>query len=256
MMRSVRIPIAALVCCASLLPAAIAQAAETVTINSAGFSPDKLGVATNVFAGARIGSTSQATPSPITHVNLYGPAGLTLNLVGTGTCNAAELENVGPGACPANSKAGSGGGEGVFELGREVIKEKFTLELFLGDNGAGSTALLIYLNGVAPVPVQEVFTATVIQGPKPYGLGLSMNVPIVKFLPEASAASASSLLISIGTKSTPYFKTVNGKRKLFHVRGVVMPKSCPPGGWPVASQFSFEDGSTVMAKRKVPCPKR
>jgi hypothetical protein len=255
-MLKAQIRVAALVACALLLAAASAQAAETVTITNAGFSPDKLGVPTNVFGSATIGSTNTPVPSPITHVNVYGPAGVTLNLAGTGTCSAAALENVGPEACPADSKAGFGGGEGVYEIAKEVITEQFTLDFFLGDNRPGHTVLLIYLNGSTPVSVQLVFTAPVIQGPKPYGLGFSVNVPLIKVLPEASDASARTTFLTIGANNVAYFKTVHGKRKLFHVKGIIIPKSCPRGGWPVASQFSFEDGSTVMAKHKIPCPKR
>lgn len=247
---------AALAFCAFTLAAAGASAAETVTITSAGFSPDRLGVPTNVFGSATIGSTNLPVPSPITHVNVYGPAGVTLNLEGTGTCNAAELENVGPEACPADSRAGFGGGEGVYEIAKEVITEQYTLDFFLADNRPGHTVLLIYLNGSAPVSVQLVFTAPVIQGPKPYGLGFSVEVPLIKVLPEASDASARTTFLTIGAKNVAYFKTVHGKRRLFHVKGIIIPKTCPRGGWPVASQFSFEDGSTVMAKRKIPCPKR
>jgi hypothetical protein len=256
-MLGARIRVAALVFC--VLPftaAATAHAAETVTITSAGFSPDRLGVPTNVFGSATIGSTNLPVPSPITHVNVYGPAGVTLSLEGTGTCNAAALENVGPEACPANSKAGFGGGEGVYEIAKEVITEQFTLDFFLGDNRPGHTVLLIYLNGSTPVSVQLVFTAPVIQGPKPYGLGFSVNVPLIKVLPEASDASARTTFLTIGASNVAYFKTVHGKRRLFHVKGIIIPKSCPRGGWPVASQFTFEDGSSVMAKRKIPCPKR
>jgi len=264
MMPRVRNPHAALALCASmalacfafLLAATAAQAAETVSITAAGFSPDRLGVPTNVFGSATIGSTNLPVPSPITHVNVYGPAGSTLNLQGTGTCNAAALENVGPEACPANSKAGFGGGEGIYEIAKELIKEKYTLDFFLADNRPGHTVMLIYLNGSTPVSIQLVFTAPVINGPKPYGLGFSVNVPIIKVLPEASDASATSTFLTIGATNVAYFKTVHGKRRLFHVKGLITPRSCPRGGWPVASQFSFEDGSTVMAKRKIPCPKR
>ena len=224
-------------------------------ITTAGFSPDKLGVPTNVFGSATIGSTNLPVPSPITHVNVYGPAGVTLDLQGTGTCTVAQLENIGPHACPANSKAGFGGGEGVYELAQEIINEKFTLDFFLGDNRPGHTELLIYLNGSSPVSIQLVFKAPVVHGPKPYGLGFSLNVPIIKVLPEASDASATSSFLTLGAKNVAYFKKVHGKRKLFHVKGIITPKSCPHGGWPVATQFSFQDGSTVMSTSKIPCPK-
>jgi hypothetical protein len=256
MVRRAQISLTAALICGSLLLVASARAEETLKITSAGFNPDRLGVPTNVFGSATIGSTNLPVPSPTTHVDVYGPAGVTLDLRGTGTCNEAQLENIGPEACPANSKAGFGGGEGVYELAHELINEKFTLDFFLGDNRPGHTVLLIYLNGSTPVSVQLVFTAPVINSPKPYGLGFSLNVPIIKVLPEASDASAKSSFLTLGAKNVAYYRVVKGKRKLFHVRGIITPKSCPAGGWPVASRFTFEDGSTVMSTSKIPCPKK
>jgi hypothetical protein len=256
-MPRVRIIATALVGCALMLAAATAaQAEETVTITKAGFSPDALGVPTNVFGSATIGSTNLPVPSPITHINVMGPAGLTLNLEGTGTCSAATLENTGPQACPADSKAGFGGGEGAYEIAHEIIHEPFTVDFFLGNNKPGHVELLIYLDGSSPVSIQLVFTAPVIQEPKPYGLGFSLNVPLIKVLPEASDASAISAFFTAGANNVAYFKKVHGKKKLFHVKGIITPKTCPSGGWPGASEFSFEDGTTVKATTKIPCPKK
>lgn len=256
-MPRVRIIATALVGCALMLAAATAaQAEETVTITKAGFSPDALGVPTNVFGSATIGSTNLPVPSPITHINVMGPAGLTLNLEGTGTCSAATLENTGPQACPADSKAGFGGGEGAYEIAHEIIHEPFTVDFFLGNNKPGHVELLIYLDGSSPVSIQLVFTAPVIQEPKPYGLGFSLNVPLIKVLPEASDASAISAFFTAGADNVAYFKKVHGKKKLFHVKGIITPKTCPSGGWPGASEFSFEDGTTVKATTKIPCPKK
>lgn len=39
------------------------------------------------------------------------------------------------------------------------------------------------------------------------------------------------------------------------IAGIILPKRCPHGGWPVASRFSFQDGQEVMATRTVPCPR-
>lgn len=248
------VAITALAGCTLLGTAAAWAEGETVTITEAGFSPDGLGVPTNAFGRALIGATSP-TPSPITHVNVLGPAGVTLNLQGSGTCSVAKLEQAGPKACPANSKAGTGGGEGVYEIGHEVIKEAFTFNVFLTDNQPGHVQLAIYLDGSTPVSIEIVFTASVIQEPKPYGLGFSLNVPLIKVLPEASDASAVSTYITLGAKNLSYYKTVHGKRKLEHIKGIITPKTCPAGGWPVATEFSFQDGQTVMAKHTIPCHK-
>jgi hypothetical protein len=253
---TVRIIATTLAACALLLGAGAtaAQAEETVTITQAGFSPDRLGVPTNVFGRATIGSTNLPVPSPITHFTAYGPAGATMNLEGTGTCTAAKLENVGPEACPADSRAGFGEVEGAYEIAKEVIHENATLEFFLANNRPGHVELLLYLDGASPVSIQLVFTATVIQGPKPYGLGFSLNVPLIKVLPEASDASAVGGFLTVGARNVAYYKKVHGKRKLFHVKGLITPKTCHKG-WPVETQISFEDGSTVTAKRTIPCPK-
>jgi len=252
MRRLARALLAAL--CLTAAGAASAQAAETVQITQAGFSPSTLGAPTNAFGSATIGSTEGPVPAPIEHVNVYGPAGVTLNLEGTGTCAPATLERIGPTACPANSRAGFGGGEGIYMLGGELVKEKYTLDFFLSDNRPGHVALVVFLEGHSPVSVEVVFGGSVIRGPKPYGLGFSLNVPLIKVLPEASDASATSAFVTLGAHNVAYYRNVHGRRTLFHVKGIILPKSCPRGGWPVASQFKFQDGSTVMAKRSVPCP--
>jgi hypothetical protein len=241
-------------CAASALAAAPAYAEETVRITGAGFSPNVLGAPTNAFGSAAIGSTDLPVPSPITHVDVYGPAGLTLNLEGSTTCKPERLEQIGPKACPANSRAGSGGGEGTYELGGEIIREPYTIELFLADNQPGHVALMFFLKGTSPVSIEIVFGGTVITAPPPYGLGFSVDVPLIKVLPEASDASATTAFLRIGAKDATYYKTVHGKRRLLHVKGIILPRRCPRGGWPVASSFTFEDGSTVLAKRTIACP--
>jgi hypothetical protein len=246
--------IVVLACAACSLAPAEAAAEETVRINEAGFSPNVLGAPTNAFGSAVIGSTTSALPSPITHVDVYGPAGVTLNLEGTSTCVRERLERFGPAGCPANSKAGVGGGEGVYELAHEVITEPYTVEFFLTDNRPGQVAMVILLKGNDPVEIEVYFSASVITGPPPYGLGFSVEVPLIKVLPEASYASARTAFLHLGANGSTYYRRVHGRRKRLHVKGIVLPEHCPHGGWPVASRFTFEDGQSVMAKRTVPCP--
>jgi hypothetical protein len=93
------------------------------------------------------------------------------------------------------------------------------------------------------------------ESPKPYGLGFSINVPLIKVLPEASDASAKSTFLKLGAKGQTYVRVLAGKRKRVPVRGIVTPRSCPHGGWPVATQFNFEDGSSVTSTSKIACPR-
>ncbi len=248
-----RILLAVLVVCVGLTLAAVAWGAQTLTIHTS-FSPDKLGSPTNLSATAVFGSTLPGVPSPIRNVTAYGPAGLEVDVSGAGTCTVAKLEAVGANACPADSRLGLGGGVGLLELAGEVIHEPFTLEFFNGPKENGHMAILVYVNADTPVSVQLVLVAKEIYGPKPYGWGVTFEIPIIPTLPGASYASVEKTSFTIGDLKVGYFKTIHGKRKLVHVRGVVVPKTCPAGGFPYEASFSFADATTNTYKGTIPCP--
>ncbi len=249
-----RAGLVALVVGACLTVAAVAWATETLTIYTR-FSPDKLGAPTNLSATATLGSSTGGLPSPIRKVTAYGPAGLEVDTRGAGTCTVAVLEGPeGPAGCPANSRVGFGGGTGVLELAKELIHEPFTLEFFLGPKEAGHVVILIYVNASTPVSYQVAIPATEVQGPKPYGWGVTFEVPLIQTLPGASAVSAEKTFFTIGDSKVAYFEKVHGKRKLVHVRGIVVPKTCPRGGFPYEVTIGFQDGTSTTYKGSYPCP--
>lgn len=250
------IVIAALLGCICMTGATSAWAGENVSIK-AKFTPNILGSPTNASGSATIMSTIPGEiPSPIVGFTIKGPAGLTLDTKGTGTCSVAILEGpAGPEGCPKNSVAGFGGGMGALKLGSQIIEEPFTLNFFLGDNRPGHTVLLLYVNAVSPVSIQLTFTAVVEKFPKPYGLGFHFNIPLIPTLPGASDATVETAHVSIGAPNVFYYTKVHGKRKRVHVKGLVLPKTCH-GGLPVESDISFQDGTNSETKLTLPCPKK
>lgn len=241
--------------CMCVVGVATAQAGETISNFHVAFTPDVLGSPTNASGGASITNPLPGElPEPVTGFTVKGPAGLTINTVGTKTCSAAALEATGPSACPPESKAGFGGGMGALKLGSEIIEEPFTLNFFLGNNTPGHIVVLLYVEAVSPVSIQLVFSANVVQEPKPYGLGFHFNIPLIPTLPGASDASVLSTHISIGAANAAYFEKVHGKRKLVHIKGLILPKTCPSGGFPVETEVSFLDNTTDVLKASVPCP--
>jgi hypothetical protein len=255
-MSRLGIAVAALLGCICMVGAGTAWAGETVHI-TAKFTPNKLGSPTNVSGGATIMSTIPGEiPTPIVGFTIKGPAGLTIDTKGTGTCSAAILEGpAGPEGCPKNSVAGFGGGMGALKLGSQIIEEPFTLNFFLGDNRPGHVVLLMYVNAVSPVSIQLAFTANVVQFPKPYGLGVHFNIPLIPTLPGASDATVETAHISIGAPNVFYYEKVHGKRKRVHVKGLILPKKCH-GGLKAESDISFQDGFTSETKLTLPCPKK
>jgi hypothetical protein len=245
----------ALVGCACLVGAALAFASETFTVSTY-FTPDKLGAPTNLSAKTVFAYSVGDVPTPVSNVTAYGPAGLEVNVTGAGTCAKAKLEDEGPSACPSDSRIGFGGGVGLVEIAKEIIKEPFTLDFFLAPPEDGHLAILVYVNAVTPVSLQLVLVAKEIHGPKPYGFGVSVEVPPIPTLPGASYASAETVEISIGSQKVAYYQKIHGKRKLIHVKGLVVPKRCPAGGFPFEVSIGFLDGTSSTDKYTAPCPRR
>ena len=109
MKPNIRIVVSALVVCVCLIAVTVAWAGETLTVH-ASFTPEKLGGSTNLSATATFGSNTQNPQSPVVKVTAYGPAGMSVDTRGAGTCTAtlATLEETGPSACPADSRVGFG----------------------------------------------------------------------------------------------------------------------------------------------------
>jgi hypothetical protein len=253
----VRILLAVIIACACLLLTALAWGTETLTVN-ARFTPDKLGAPTNLSATATFGPTTPGPPSPAIKVTAYAPAGLLVDVRGAGTCTAtpAKLEATGPSACPADSRVGFGSGVGLFEIAGESVRGPFTLEFFLAPPEHGHLVVLIYVNAVTPASEQLAFVAREVRAPKPYGIGITFDIPSVAPLPGGPLGWVQHVSLTFGANNIAYYRTVHGKRKLLHVRGIVTPKVCPRGGFPIEVQVGFADGTKTRTTTTIPCPHR
>lgn len=255
MMHKGRILIVGLVLCGCLIVAAVAWASETFTVSTY-FTPDKLGAPTNLSAKTTFSYSAGSLPTPISNVTAYGPAGLGVYVKGTGTCEKGKLEAQGPTGCPPDSRIGFGGGNALVEIAQEIIKEPFTLDFFLAPRENGHLAILVYVNAVTPVSVQLVLVAKEVQGPKPYGFGVSVEVPPVPTLPGAAYASVETTEISVGSTKVAYYQRIHGKRQLVHVKGLVVPKTCPRGGFPFQVTIGFLDRTSGTDRYTSPCPRK
>jgi hypothetical protein len=251
--RKGRILLAALLGCVCLALATVALAAQTLTIH-ASFSPDRLGAPTNLSATGSFTTGTGAIPSPITKFTIYGPAGSRIDVHGAGVCLPTKLQELGPSVCPSNSRAGFGGGVGVFELSSKIVHEQFTVDMFLGPRQNGRLTLLMYVRAFSPASIEFVLTATEVHAHRPYGIGFTANVPVIPTIPGASNASVESAFVTFGATNVAYYETVHGKRTLLHVKGLIAPDSCPRGGFPIEGSFDFADGSTTSGRAAIPCP--
>jgi hypothetical protein len=232
-----------------------AWAGEDTLLVKEAFTPDRLGAAANLSITANFASSADVPPSPIDRLTLYGPVGLGIQAQGAGTCTEAVLERRGPAGCPADSRVGFGGGVAVLALPGQLVREPFTLDFFFAPPDHRRLRLLAYASGVSPVGASLVVVAKEIPAPRPYGLGFSVQVPPVLTIPGAEYASVESAFATIGASDVAYYKTVGGRRRLVHVKGLTVPRRCPFGGFPTRATVEFADGALFTVDPAIPCPR-
>jgi hypothetical protein len=224
---------------------------------SAMLSPERLGLGTTIIFGFTIATTTGQVPSPLTSLDLYYPDNLGIGTSGLGleTCDAATLEADGPEGCPSESQMGYGKGVVEIPFGPEVLRETTQTMIFMAHVQEGHLGLLFYAYGHAPVAAQIVFHGLVLPASNPFGGDLATTIPLVPTLPGAPNAAVVQLRSTIGPLHLIYYEHTRGRYLPYHPRGIVLPRTCPRGGFHFAASFAFENGSHTSARTAVPCPR-
>jgi hypothetical protein len=250
-----RFALALTVCICAGLPG-IASAAQTARLDVK-LTPERLGAGTTIIFGFQINGGNGKVPSPLTEIDLSYPANLGVGTSGLGfdTCPQAKLEAQGPEGCPADSRMGYGSALVEVPFGPLVIRETATIRAFSAPVTNGRLALLFYASGESPIYAQLVFPAVIENAQAPFGGSLNTTLPLVPSVPEAPDAAVVRLRATIGPLNLTYYEKVRGRSVGYQPRGIVLPRTCPRGGFPFSASFSFQDGAHARATATVPCPK-
>jgi hypothetical protein len=234
-----------------------AQATESLRL-SVGLHPEQLGQRTTVSFNFDIASTTARVPPPLTGVSLRYPGdiGIALSGLGLATCPATTLEALGPKGCPAEAHMGYGNVLAEIPIAGEVITEHATLAVLRAPATEGHLSLLFYADGREPVDAQIVFTGALLPAEPPFGGLLSINVPLVPSVPEAPDVAVAEIHGTLGPEHLTYYRRAGDGFVPYDPQGVLLPKHCPPGGFPFAAELGFLDGTRTRAEAVVRCPPR
>jgi hypothetical protein len=249
---------------AVLLAACVCQgaAARQVAELQASLSPDRLGAYATIYIGFRISSIPAGEQEPLTNVSVYLPSeiGLATSGLGLENCLRSRLEEVGLLGCPSNSLMGRGTATAEIPFAGELVVESAQVDVFSAPVQNGRLALMVFADAHSPVGAELVFPATVVPAPPPYSEGIETNVPLVPTVPEGPDVAVTHFQMALGSTPTGpdhfvYYRWVRGRRVAYSPRGLLLPPTCPRGGFPFKAQFAFQDGSTATAGTTVPCPR-
>ena len=220
--------------------------------------PDRLGVSTTVAINFTIATTAGQVPSPATEVDFNLPAGMALanSTLGLTTCDVTSLELFGLEGCSANAIVGTGVALVEVQIGPEIIQEPVKITALMGHSEDKRTVVLFDAEGFSPVVAQVIFSGQVFDDAPPYGLLLKTVIPLTPSLPGAPDAAVVSMRSYIGPRDLTYYRRVHDRRVPYGPQGMSVPLHCPIGGFPIAAEFSFQDGTSANARTAIPCPPR
>jgi hypothetical protein len=236
-------------------PAASAQPAsgppaptalETSAAIAPSMSPDRLGAKAALTVTVRYSGGAFGVPSPVRNSILRLPAGLSLDIPSLRSCSATRLRARGPSGCPAQSVLGRGHALVEAHAGTEVITEEAAMWVFLGPPDNLQPTFEVLAQGYTPIDERKVFTGTALPATAPYGEELELAIPPIPtlmFVPDASIVTFS---LTIGPDT---------HRRTREANAIVVPSSCPVGGFPFAAEFTYADGSTGSSLATAPCPR-
>ena len=232
-------------------------ATQTVTLG-AGFTPYRLGGRTTIHLNLQIHAPSGEIPSALTEVEVHYPQNLGFALSGLGlaVCSAPTLEAAGTSGCPANSIMGRGNAIAALRFGPQLVTESASISVARAPDQEGHLALLLYASGPSPVNTQILSPAQLLPASSPFGGRLNMQLPLIPSVPDAPDVAIVSLNVTLGPQGLTYYERTEGNTLAYTPRGILLPSTCPRGGFPFAASFSFLDRSHPEARTTLPCPAR
>jgi hypothetical protein len=224
---------------------------------SASFSPERLGKGTTIRIGFHVANPSGEAPLAATEIQFFLPPGLGIatSELGLQNCLPAQLELLGRAGCPPNSLMGHGSATTAVPFGSHFVIEQTSVTLFSGPVQGSDPQLLFVTVGEYPVIAEVIFSALVLPAGPRFGGLIETKLPLVPSVPYGPDIALLGLQTTIGPAGITYREDIDGRIVDFRPRGILLPKSCPHGGFPFAVHLSFSDGSGASANATVPCPR-
>jgi hypothetical protein len=220
--------------------------AETLATITPALSPDLPGAKGALEFTVNFNQAGpEGVPSPVRRSVLRFPAGLGIEIPHLRSCSIARLRAQGPNGCSRQSELGRGHALAEALAGSQLITENISLWLFLGPFHNLEPTFEILGQGVTPFDERVVLTGSVALDQAPYGEDLVLSVPAIPTVPLEPDASIVTMSLTVGTRNPGA-----------QANSVVVPTSCPSGGFPFAAELTYADGSSGSAFAHAACPRR
>lgn len=188
---------------------------------------------------ASIGVTIQSpSPEPATtqEVKLRFGKGVQFNNRLFPTCNLRDMQAAKSiSRCPKGSIVGRGTARAIGFIGTSQVPETLTVTAVNSKNNT----LLLWLNGVAPLPITDAIIGRLSKTSGRYAHRLDVTIP--RQLREVLPGTYAPLVyFDVDVKATTTVRKGKGRKARKVKVSYVETTSCPSGGWPFEADFGFD----------------
>jgi hypothetical protein len=234
-------------------PAPPAAASAPRVALSARFTPDRLGQSTTIHWAFHV-----LEPAPLRSIELRLPPGMGFagSSLGLEPCEPELLAQYGPEGCPLDSHLGFGAALGVLPI-EPHVQEPTKVTALLGPPQGEDMTVLFFIDGKWPANKELILTAQVREIAGPHGAALLTGVPQLPVWPGGPDILLLRFRSTIGPERLTYHRRVGNRTVSFKPRGLSLPASCPPDGFPVSASFQWWTTEAISsATVHVACPRR
>jgi hypothetical protein len=252
-LRRICLLLAALVAGACVPAGALAAAAATLRVS---LNPEQLGRGTNLAFRLHIDTARGRLPRPVTELDLSYPSslGLAVSELGLVSCSRLTLDEFGAEGCPANAHMGQGHAVAQIPFGPEIISETAEIAVLRAPEQQSHIGMYFFINARTPIEAEIIDPGILLPAGTSSRETLQIKLPLLKPLPEGPYASLVQLDATIGPEGLAYHELVHGHLVKYKPAGILLPNTCPRGGFQFTARVTFITGAGTVAHTRVPCP--
>jgi hypothetical protein len=159
--------------------------------------------------------------------------------------------------CPANAVLGRGQATAaIYYSDEQTVAASGAITLYNGPSVGNRPGVVAYVRTQHPIRSQLVYAGGLFNAPRPFGLGMRLNLPALPNSPFGAPISVARMTFDLGGEDIVYYELIKGRRVTYRPGGLALPARCPRGGFRFRATVGFADGSARSGGATVPCPPR
>ncbi len=162
-----------------------------------------------------------------------------------------------PVTCPTNALIATGSARAELRFSRdEVLLAEGAVKLYTGVATDDAPGLVTIVETRHPVATQLLYSGSLFDAPRPYGIGIQIRTPPLPAMPLDATTAITRMSLTIGGPSVVYTRRAKGYDIRYQPASIPIPRSCPRRGYRFRAELRFRDAPRRTVTAYARCPRR